>query len=132
MASCMGSVQLPKMLMCPQGQVGENLEFTGQQSLNEELCFFYLCLEGDTGASQSVLLSSFQCSVGTNPQAAAHPAFLARGSFQQLYNMSAKRKQEGKGKWSYEVKTKKIKIPGSCSVAMAAGGGNSFFGESAA
>ena len=46
--------------------------------------------------------------------------------------MSAKRKQEGKGKWSYEVKPKKIKIPGSCSVAMAAGGCNSLFGESAA
>lgn len=99
---------------------------------NEELWFFYLCLEGDTGASQSAPLSTFQRSVGTNPQAAAHPAFLSRGSFQQLYNMSAKRKQEGKGKWSYEVKTKKIKIPGSCGVAVAAGGGSSLFGESAA
>lgn len=70
--------------------------------------------------------------VGTSPRAAAHPAFLAGGSLQQLYSVSAKRKQEGKGKWSYEVKTKKIKIPGSYRGAMAAGGGNSLFGESVA
>lgn len=45
--------------------------------------------------------------------------------------MSAKRKQEGKGKRTYEVKTKKIKIPGSSSEAMAAGGGKGLFRESA-
>lgn len=83
------------------------------------------------GQSQPMLLSSFQCSAGTNPQAAAHPAFLARGSFQQLYNMSAKRKQEEKEKQSYEVKPKKIKIAGSYGVAMAAGEGNSLFSDSA-
>jgi len=46
--------------------------------------FFSMCLEGDAGARQPTPLSSLQCSVGTGPQAAAHPAFLAGGAFQQL------------------------------------------------
>lgn len=53
LASCVVSVQPPKMLMCPQGQVGENLEFTGQQSLMRSSVFF-ICVWKETWVQASL------------------------------------------------------------------------------
>lgn len=47
------SVQPPEMLMCPQVQVGENLQFTGQQSLTRSSGFF-ICVWKETRVQASL------------------------------------------------------------------------------
>ena len=130
LASCVVSVQPPKMLMCPQGPTEGNLEFTGQQSLTRSSGFF-ICVWKETRGQAS--LCCFP--VSNVVLAPIHRQPLIQHSWLEDHfssYMSAKRKQEGKGEWSYEVKIKKIKIPGSCSEAVAAAEGNSLFGESGA